>query len=92
MVARAVGDPARRHPLAYAVSPALTRDDDELRSLSANQSRRPPQAFLAAFRGGMVTLTGFVFSMVLLKVTRALPAQDHAIWLTRDPQGIDGSR
>ena len=40
----------------------------------------------------MVTFTGFVFSMVLLKVTRALPAQDHAIWLTGDPQGIGGSR
>jgi len=53
--------------VAYGASHALTRYDDELRSVSANQlSSSAAQAFLAAVGGGMVTFTGFVFSVVLL--------------------------
>jgi uncharacterized membrane protein len=52
---------------AYVVSQVLARYDDELRSLWTNQlSPSAAQAFLAAVGGGMVTFTGFVFSVVLL--------------------------
>ena len=53
--------------VAYGLSHVLTRYDDELGSVSASQlSPSAAQAFLAAVGGGMVTFTGFVFSVVLL--------------------------
>ena len=53
--------------VAYGVSETLARYDEQLRSLWANElSPSAAQAFLAAVGGGMVTFTGFVFSVVLL--------------------------
>lgn len=52
---------------AWGVAKFLERYDEQLHSVWSNElSPSAAQAFLAAVGGGMVTFTGFVFSVVLL--------------------------